>query len=160
MHNSPDRVQKFTHNISTLEKPTLDNVEALLVLDIIIMLLIFNFKKANREKIYGIEQKYAQKKGNDIQKSLPNENYEEPNQEEKIDAPFKVSYQKVEDTMKSFKKKEEPLVYTRLDPPSRVNTYTNKFVIDEKKNKKVKLNKPENHKSYKQKFEEYLINKE
>ena len=38
LHEDPDRIQKFVHHISSLEKPTLENVLALKVLE-----LIFNF---------------------------------------------------------------------------------------------------------------------
>ena len=111
----------------------------------------------HRENIDALEQKYAPKKDNES----PNENYKEPNIENDVTTPVEVSYHKAGKTIKSLKNKNEPLVYTKLDPPPRMNTYmTNKFIMDEKKNQKVKSNKPENQKSYKEKFEEYLIDKE
>ena len=113
-------------------------------------------KRANRDNTRLLEQKYARKKENENQKYLSNSNYKEANPEKKISIHFEASHHKGEITIKSLKNNKDPLVDTKV-----VYSYMpNKFVMDEKMIKKVKLNQPENQISCKDTYQKYLIDKE
>ena len=107
-------------------------------------------KRANRDNIRVLEQKYAQKKENEKKKYSSNANYKEANPEKKIDINFEESHYKDEMTIKSLKNHKEPLIDTKVAH----SHMPNKFIVDEKMNKKVKLNQPENQISQKERYEE------
>jgi len=62
LHKDEERMQQVLHPISSLEKPTLENVEALLVF-LEKRVVIINFsQRAHKEKMHELERNYMERK--------------------------------------------------------------------------------------------------
>jgi hypothetical protein len=149
LHESPGRIQTFSHNISSLEKPTLENVEALL--------------RAHKDKVAGIEFAYMEKRLEEQRKNLMMEEIDRKTTKVSLkdSKGFRSSKSSAGSKPKDSQLDEEPHIYGKIEPPPAMNTYMiNEYIMDQKRHKKLKLDKPDYLKNYKEKFLEHMYYKE
>lgn len=139
IHKDEERMQQVLHPISSLEKPTLENVEALL--------------RAHKEKMQDLERNYMQKRKQNMLNS--DFEYEPPVHAESVkNAPIQSI--RVPEELRSGKENYER-------PKSAANPYMSQKEYNQKKKHEAEAlkiqKKKEDERNYHAKFKDYLYDK-